>query len=31
MSELKTDERAIEGVASGVPFLAIPPDHGAEP
>ena len=25
MSEVTTDERAIEGVASGVPFLAIPP------
>jgi dienelactone hydrolase len=31
MSEVTTDERAIEGVASGVPFLAIPPEHGANP
>ena len=28
MPELKTD-KAIEGVAAGVPFLAIPPDQGA--
>jgi pimeloyl-ACP methyl ester carboxylesterase len=31
MSELKTDQRPIEGVASGVPFLAIPPEGGANP
>ena len=31
MSEVTTDERAIEGVASGVPFLAIPPENGASP
>ena len=31
MSEVTTDERAIEGVASGVLFLAIPPEHGANP
>ena len=31
MSEVSTDKRAIEGVASGVPFLAIPPENGAKP
>ena len=31
MSEVTTDKRAIEGVASGVPFLAIPPENGAKP
>jgi dienelactone hydrolase len=30
MSELKTFQRSIEGVASGVPFLAIPPEGGAK-